>query len=239
MIVKRLATLTPSETANLDRKFVQGFVTEIGGPGSHTAIVAEALELPAVVGLGPFLSDVSGGDQLIIDGDAGVVILRPDAETLQHYQQQSQNNRTAAAQLVSLRDLPAQTVDGTRILLLGNIEFPHEVEHCVERGIPMASVCASHRISYLTSDREPTEEDHWRVIAAVFRAMGDKPVVIRTLDLGADKLAPNVASEERNPFLGLRSIRLSLRNLPAFRTQLRATLRASALGNIHVMFPLL
>ncbi len=230
--------LTPSETANLDRKFVQGFVTEIGGPGSHTAIVAEALELPAVVGLGPFLSDVSGGDQLIIDGDAGVVILRPDAETLQHYQQQSQNNRTAAAQLVLLRDLPAQTVDGTRILLLGNIEFPHEVEHCVERGADGIGLYRTEFL-FLTSDREPTEEDHFEAYCRVLRAMGDKPVVIRTLDLGADKLASNVSSEERNPFLGLRSIRLSLRNLPAFRTQLRATLRASALGNIHVMFPLI
>lgn len=230
--------LTPSETANLDRKFVQGFVTEIGGPGSHTAIVAEALELPAVVGLGPFLSDVSGGDQLIIDGNMGVVILRPDADTLQHYQQQLQDNRTAAAQLVSLRDLPAQTVDGTRILLLGNIEFPHEVEHCVERGADGIGLYRTEFL-FLTSDREPTEEDHFEAYCRVLRVMGDKPVVIRTLDLGADKLAPNVASEERNPFLGLRSIRLSLRNLPAFRTQLRATLRASALGQIHVMFPLI
>jgi len=230
--------LTPSETANLDRKFVQGFVTEVGGPGSHTAIVAEALELPAVVGTGPFLSDVSGGDQVIIDGDQGVVILRPDEETLQRYNLQIQQHRTAAAQLVGLKDLPAQTLDGTRIQLLGNIEFPHEVEHCVERGADGIGLYRTEFL-FLTSDREPTEDDHFGAYSGVIQAMGDRPVVIRTLDLGADKMAPNVAAEERNPALGLRSIRLSLRNLPLFRTQLRATLRASALGNVQVMFPLI
>jgi phosphotransferase system enzyme I (PtsI) len=230
--------LTPSETANLDRKFVRGFVTEVGGRGSHTAIVAEALELPAVVGTGPFLSDVSGGDQIIIDGDQGLVILRPDQETLDQYGRQIEQQLTAAAQLTTLRDLPAETVDGVRIALLGNIEFPHEVEHCVERGSDGIGLYRTEFL-YLTSDREPTEEDHYQAYCHVLQAMGDRPVVIRTLDLGADKLSPAAGDDERNPFLGLRSIRLSLRNLPLFRTQLRATLRASALGNIHVMFPLI
>jgi phosphotransferase system enzyme I (PtsI) len=230
--------LTPSETANLDRKFVRGFVTEVGGRGSHTAIVAEALELPAVVGTGPFLSDVSGGDQIIIDGDQGIVILRPDQETLDQYERQIEQQLTAAAQLTTLRDLPAETVDGVRIALLGNIEFPHEVEHCVERGSDGIGLYRTEFL-YLTSDREPTEEDHFQAYCHVLQAMGDRPVVIRTLDLGADKLSPAAGDDERNPFLGLRSIRLSLRNLPLFRTQLRATLRASALGNIHVMFPLI
>ncbi len=230
--------LTPSETANLDRRFVLGFVTEVGGPGSHTAIVAEALELPAVVGIGPFLSDVAGGDQVIIDGDQGLIILQPDPATIEHYRLHAEAQRTAAARLVELRDLPAETADGVRIELMGNIEFPHEVEHCVERGSDGIGLYRTEFL-YLTSDREPTEEDHYEAYCGVARAMGDRPVVVRTFDMGADKFMPGVADEERNPFLGLRSIRLSLRNLPLFRTQLRAILRASTEGNLHVMFPLI
>src|SRR5208283_4588942 len=108
--------LTPSETANLDRRYVRGFVTEVGGPGSHTAIVAEALEIPAVVGTGPFLADVSGGELVIVDGDQGLVILQPDEETLARYRHEVEQNRTTAARLESLRDLPALTADKTRIL---------------------------------------------------------------------------------------------------------------------------
>ncbi len=231
--------LTPSETANLDRKFVLGFVTETGGPGSHTAIVAEALELPAVVGAGPFLSDVAGGDQVIIDGDQGVVILQPDAETIAHYRAQAEHQRDVAAQLGTIRDLPAETADGTRVLLMGNIEFPHEVAHCVDRGADGIGLYRTEFL-YLTSETEPTEEDHFQAYKKVLEAIGDRPVVIRTLDLGSDKL-PTVSGgeEERNPALGLRSIRLSLRNLPLFRTQLRAILRVSALGDVQIMFPLI
>ncbi len=123
--------LTPSETSNLDREFVRGFVTEIGGPGSHTAIVAEALEIPAVVGTGPFLTDVSGGETVIIDGDKGLVILQPDEETLERYRHEAEELRTIAAKLEPLRDLPAETRDGVRVQLMGNIEFPYEVNHCV------------------------------------------------------------------------------------------------------------
>ncbi len=231
--------LTPSETANLDREFVLGFVTEVGGPGSHTAIVAEALELPAVVGTGPFLSDVAGGDSIIIDGDQGLVIIQPDADTVTQYRAQVEHQRTAALQLNSLRDLPAQTADGVKVQLLGNIEFPHEVAHCVERGADGVGLYRTEFL-YLTSDIEPTEEDHFQAYRRVLEAMGDRPVVVRTLDLGADKLATeSIAEDERNPFLGLRSIRLSLRNIPLFRTQLRAVLRASVLGNLRVMFPLI
>jgi phosphotransferase system enzyme I (PtsI) len=231
--------LTPSETANLDREFVRGFVTEVGGPGSHTAIVAEALELPAVVGTGPFLSDVAGGDLVIIDGDQGLVIIQPDADTVAQYRAQAEHQRSAALQLGSLRDLPAETADGVRIQLLGNIEFPHEVAHCVERGADGVGLYRTEFL-YLTSDVEPTEEDHFQAYSGVLKAMGHRPVVVRTLDLGADKLTTIPGAEdERNPFLGLRSIRLSLRNIPLFRTQLRAVLRASVLGNLRVMFPLI
>ena len=230
--------LTPSETSNLDRQFVRGFVTEIGGPGSHTAIVAEALEIPAVVGTGPFLTEVSGGDLVIIDGDKGLVILQPDEEALARYRHEAEEIRTLAAKLEPLRDLPAETRDGVRVQLLGNIEFPYEVDHCVDRGADGVGLYRTEFL-YLGSETEPTEEIHLQAYTRVVQAMGERPVVIRTFDLGADKL-PNAPrpDDERNPCLGLRSIRLALRNLPLFRTQLRAAMRASVLGNLRIMFPL-
>ena len=230
--------LTPSETANLDRRYVRGFVTEIGGPGSHTAIVAEALEIPAVVGTGLFLSEVSGGDQVIIDGDKGLVILQPDEETLARYRHEAEELRSQAAKLEPLRDLPAETRDGVRVQLLGNIEFPYEVDHCVDRGADGVGLYRTEFL-YLGAESEPTEEVHFEAYSRVLNAMPGKPVVIRTFDLGADKM-PNMArpDDERNPCLGLRSIRLALRNLPIFRTQLRAALRASTLGDVQIMFPL-
>jgi phosphotransferase system enzyme I (PtsI) len=231
--------LTPSETAKLDRRFVQGFATELGGPGSHTAIVAEGLEIPAVVGIGPFLSDVSGGEPVILDGNQGVVILQPDEETIARYRLEVEAARTAEVNLGRLRDLPAETIDGVRIRIHGNIEFPNEVEQCIRRGCDGIGLYRTEFL-YLTSPREPTEEDHFAAYSQVVKAMGDKPVVIRTLDLGADKmLTETTPEEERNPCLGLRSNRLSLRQLPMFRTQLRAILRASALGDVRVMFPLI
>jgi phosphotransferase system enzyme I (PtsI) len=230
--------LTPSETANLNRNFVRGFATEIGGPGSHTAIVAEGLEIPAVVGTGPFLSDVSGGDIVIIDGDQGLVIVQPDEETIALYRHEAEQHRTRAARLETLRELPAETADGVRIELLGNIEFPNEVIHCVERGSDGIGLYRTEFL-YLGAEVEPTEEVHYQAYASVVKDMAGKPVVIRTLDLGADKLLRHHDPDPgRNPFLGLRSIRLSLKDLPLFRTQLRALLRASVLGDVRVMFPL-
>src|SRR4029079_14526518 len=126
--------LTPSETANLNPQFVMGLVTEVGGPGSHTAIVAEGLGIPAVVGTGPFLTDVSGGETVIIDGDQGLVILNPDEETLARYRHEVDQQKSQAIKLEAFRDLPAETTDGVRIQLLGNIEFPYEVEQCQQRG---------------------------------------------------------------------------------------------------------
>ena len=230
--------LTPSETANLDRRLVKGFATELGGPGSHTAIVAEGLEIPAVVGIGPFLADVSGGEPVILDGNQGLVILQPDEETIARYRQELEDARTAAARLDVLRDLPAETTDGVRVQITGNIEFPSEAEHCLARGCDGIGLYRTEFL-YLTSRREPTEEDHFAAYRSVVETMAGKPVVIRTLDLGADKMhTETTPEEERNPCLGLRSIRLSLRKLPMFRTQLRAILRASALGDVRVMFPL-
>ena len=230
--------LTPSETANLNREFVRGFVTETGGPGSHTAVVAGALEIPAVLGTGPFLNEVSGGDLVIIDGDEGLVILHPDEETIARYQHEAEEIRSLAIQLEELRDLPAETSDGQRVILLGNIEFPYEVDHCVARGADGVGLYRTEFL-YLEAETEPDEEVHFEAYCRVLRAMGEKPVTIRTFDLGADKV-PHLPEpeDERNPFLGLRSIRLALRNVPMFRRQLRAALRASAFGNLRIMFPL-
>ena len=230
--------LTPSETANFDHRFVRGFVTEIGGSGSHTAIVAEGLGIPAVVGTGPFLSEVSGGDLVIIDGDKGLVVLHPDEETIAKYRHEVEEARTLAARLETLRDLPAETADGIRIELFGNIEFPYEVDHCLERGASGVGLYRTEFL-YLGVEGEPDEDAHFEAYSRVVQTMGDRPVTIRTFDLGADKVShlPD-PEDERNPFLGLRSIRLALRNLPMFRTQLRAILRVSALGDVRIMFPL-
>ena len=193
--------LTPSETANLDRRFVRGFVTEVGGPGSHTAIVAEALEIPAVVGTGPFLTEVSGGDQVIIDGDKGLVILLPDEETLARYRHESQEKRILATKLEPLRDLPAETRDNVRVQLLGNIEFPYEVDHCVDRGADGVGLYRTEFL-YLGADSEPTEEVHFQAYTRVVQAMGDRPVVIRTFDLGADKMPKTQRGRRTEPLPG-------------------------------------
>ncbi len=230
--------LTPSETARLNPRFVLGMVTEAGGPVSHTAIVAEGLGIPAVVGVGSFLTDISGGDTVIIDGDQGQIILHPDEETLAHYRHEVEEQRTLATKLESLRELPAETADGKRIQLLGNIEFPHEVKQCQERGADGIGLYRTEFL-YLGVDDDPSEETHYEAYASVANAMQGLPIVMRTLDLGADKMRTLPDSEdERNPVLGLRSIRLTLRNRDLFRVQLRAILRASALGDIRIMFPL-
>lgn len=231
--------LTPTETANLDRRYVRGFCTEIGGPGGHTAIVAKGLELPAVVGIGPFVDTVGGASRVIVDGDRGRVIIDPDEETLRSYRVRLQQRESLSARLAELRDLPAETADGVRIRLSANIEFPHETATCLQRGADGIGLYRTEFL-YLSSTEEPSEEDHYQAYSLVVKEMSGRPVVIRTLDLGADKMGQRPLTEqEHNPFLGLRSIRLSLRNLDLFRPQLRAILRAAVHGDIRVMFPLI
>jgi phosphotransferase system enzyme I (PtsI) len=220
---------------------VHAFATEAGGRTSHTAIVAGVLEIPAVVGLGKFLTDVGGGDLVIVDGNHGLLILDPDEETLRRYEQTRSCFRNRESRLGELRDLPAQTRDGVRITLHGNIEFPHESSHCLERGADGVGLYRTEFL-YLGKQTDPTEEEHLEAYLTVVRTLGpQRPVVIRTLDLGADKFLP--AAErvlpERNPFLGLRSVRLCLRNLTLFKTQMRAILRASASGDVRIMFPMI
>jgi phosphotransferase system enzyme I (PtsI) len=232
--------LTPSETARLNPEFVQGFVTEIGGAGGHTAIVAKGMEIPAIVGVGRFLAKVSTGDLVIADGHSGSVILQPDDETVVRYRLEAERQRSLAAKLQLLRDVPAETKDGVRIHLMANIEFPLEAPVCLERGADGIGLYRTEFL-YLGSDAEPSEEDHFQAYADVVRAVEGRPVVIRTLDLGADKVGAAMADmePERNPVLGLRSIRLSLRNPSLFLPQLRAVLRASLLGDVRLMFPLI
>ncbi|MFM7412713.1 MAG: PEP-utilizing enzyme, partial [Planctomycetota bacterium] len=161
--------LTPSETANLDRRLVKGFATELGGPGSHTAIVAEGLEIPAVVGVGPFLADVSGGEPVILDGNQGVIILQPDEETIAQYRLEEEAARTTAARLDRLKDLPAETSDGVRVQIMGNIEFPSEVEQCVSRGCDGIGL---YRTEFLYIDRRepPSEEEQFETFRRIVEA---------------------------------------------------------------------
>ena len=233
--------LTPSETAGLDPTKVHAFATEVGGRASHTAIMAGALEIPAVVGLGKFITDVSGGDLVIVDGNRGLLIIDPDEETLARYEITRTSFRSFESGLSQLRDLPAETKDGTRITLLGNIEFPHEAEHCLDRGSDGVGLYRTEFL-YLGRSSDPTEQEHLDAYLTVVRTLGaTRPVVIRTLDVGADKFSnqtSEASGQERNPFLGLRSLRLCLKNLPLFKTQMRAILRASAFGNVRIMFPM-
>lgn len=232
--------LTPSETANLDKQFVLGFATEAGGKGSHTAILAGALEIPAVVGVGEFLADVSGGDTIIIDGHDGVVIIDPDDETLAHYRGEVVRAKSAAVRLESLLPFKSQTKDGVDVHIYGNIEFPSEVTHCTERGAEGIGLYRTEFL-YLGSDEDPDEETHFQAYCQVLKAFPNRPVVIRTLDLGAEKFPASmqrVIDESPNPSLGMRGLRLSLAMPQMFKTQLRALLRAAMCGDVRIMFPM-
>ncbi|MFN9641272.1 MAG: phosphoenolpyruvate--protein phosphotransferase [Pirellula sp.] len=231
--------LTPGETAAFDREKVLGICTEAGGPGGHTAIVARGMEIPAVVGVGNFLHNIRSGDEVIVDGHLGRIIVSPDPETKDRYLQRRLFRQSIATQLEEIRDLPATTSDGVRIELMANVEFPHEAAACLARGADGVGLYRTEFL-YLGHTLEPSEEEHYEAYAQVVRDMQNRPVVIRTLDLGADKMGMTRPAEpENNPFLGLRSIRLSLRNPALFRIQLRAILRAACLGDVRVMFPMI
>jgi phosphotransferase system enzyme I (PtsI) len=232
--------LTPSETASLDRNKVYGFATEHGGRTSHTAIMANAMELPAVVGLGHFLADVTSGDMVIVDGAEGVVIIDPEPTVLAQYRKARDARLTRSSYWVAERNLPCVTTDGVVIDLHGNIEFPDEATACTARGAAGVGLYRTEFL-YVGRDCDPSEEEHLQAYLRVIREMGEgRPVVIRTLDLGADKFVATHAPQEpeKNPSLGVRSVRLCLRDTPLFRKQLRAILRASAFGDVRVMFPM-
>ncbi len=231
--------LTPSEAAGLDPRRVPGFATEAGGRASHTAIVAAALEIPAVAGLGPVLHHAHHCRMAIVDGDQGLVILDPDDETQERYRRMAAERSARFQVLARQTDRPDQTLDGCHVELWGNIEFGGEVAACLERGAAGVGLFRTEFL-FLSAQEPPSEDQQFEVYAAVVRALGGRPVTIRTLDFGADKIAGyrRGGSPEANPALGLRSLRLSLRDPLIFRPQLRALLRAAALGDVRILFPL-
>ena len=231
--------LSPTQTASFNKTFVKGFATERGGRTSHTAIIARSLGIPAVVALEGLMSCVTAQSLIIVDGNRGVVIIDPDEPTLEEYRTYAQQFIEFAQELDRFRDVPAVTRDGVPITLLGNVEFPDEAEVVLQKGGQGIGLYRTEFL-YLYGGSEPTEEDHYEAYSEVVRVMGGRPVVIRTMDLGADKLPhPTRHPHEPNPVLGLRSIRYCLQNLPLFKTQLRAILRASTLGDVRLMFPLI
>jgi phosphotransferase system enzyme I (PtsI) len=231
--------LGPTQTAGFDRNFVKGFATDAGGRTSHTAIIARSLGIPAVVGLEDVTRNVDPTTIVIIDGNRGMVIIDPDEPTLKQYQQFAIKFEQLEKELDTIRDLEAVTRDGVTISLMGNIEFPHEAEIVLNKGGCGIGLYRTEFL-YLHSETEPTEEDHYNAYSEVIRVCGDMPVVIRTMDLGADKFTQSRRFvRETNPFLGLRSIRFCLQNLVMFKTQLRAIMRASVHGDVRVMFPLI
>ncbi len=232
--------LTPSQLVMLERtKQLLGFATDVGGTTSHTAIIAAGLGIPAVVGLEDITSHVSSGDTLVIDGLHGVVVINPDAGQQESYAAEAEHLLEVRATLDELRDLKAETKDGVAVDLLGNIEFPLEVKDCLEQGATGIGLFRTEFL-FLEADHLPSEEEQFAAYTEAASVVGNRPLVIRTMDLGGDKCHRTGTWEaERNPFLGLRSIRYSLQNLSMFRPQLRAIVRASAHGDIRIMFPLI
>jgi len=235
--------LMPSDTADFSPRTVRAFATESGGNTSHTAILAGALEIPAVVGIGRFRTDVSGGDTVIVDGCDGVLIIDPDEETLHRYEAKRAALLARPDRYESLRNKPSVTDDDPPIpiRLLGNIELASEAAHCLERGAEGVGLYRTEFL-YLNKATHPTEEEHYAAYTSVLEKLGShRPVVIRTLDLGADKFSSvsGAVANEKNPFLGLRSVRLCLHNIDLFKTQLRALLRAAVYGDLRVMFPMI
>jgi phosphotransferase system enzyme I (PtsI) len=231
--------LTPGEAAAFDLTKVLAMATDAGGRTSHTSIVAAALGIPVVVGCHRLSLLVNDGDEIVIDGRTGVVVVRPDAETLEQYRRDMKRVAKAEQDLRALAELPSVTLDGVAIRLMGNIEFTHEIEAVLANGGEGVGLYRTEFL-YLASATEPTERDHFEAYKRSLEMLDGRSLTLRTLDLGADKYTQERAEEpERNPFLGLRSIRYCLQHLPLFKTQLRAILRASALGPLRVMFPLI
>ncbi len=231
--------LTPSMTAGINPKNVVGIVTELGGKTSHSAILARALEIPAVVAVSDFLSQVKDGDQVILDGDAGCVFVNPDASVEKDYSAKRDAFLAEKKELEKYIGQPTITKDGVTVELVANIGKPKDVEKVLEydgEGVGL------FRTEFLFMDRNsmPTEDEQFEAYKKVAEALGGKPVIIRTLDIGGDKEIPYMGLEkDENPFLGYRAIRLCLdRKEDIYKPQLRALLRASAFGNIKIMIPM-
>jgi phosphotransferase system enzyme I (PtsI) len=231
--------LSPTDTAQMGHSSILGFVCATGGPTSHTAIMAKALELPAVLGVGEGVGEIKSGDLLIVDGNEGHIIVHPASETLARYRRARTRSERRQRTMAKLRDLPAETTDGFRVTLAANIELPEEVPHVIDHGAEGVGLFRTEFL-FINSPEPPDEAKQTEVYSEVARRLKPAPVIFRTIDLGGDKFlsAPDLG-RELNPFLGLRAIRLCLEQTDLFATQLRAMLRASARGNVHVMLPLI
>jgi len=231
--------LSPSMTAQLDKKFVLGFVTDIGGKTSHTAILARSLDIPAVVGAQTISEELETGDYALLDGYNGTVIVNPTDQTLFEYGQLAKIKASLGEKLREVQDQPAVTLDGKTIHLSANIEDQHDVASVIAHG---AEGVGLFRTEFLFINRGnlPTEEEQYRVYREVAAALKPQPVIIRTLDIGGDKFASHLQlAQEMNPFLGWRAIRFCLAQPELFRAQIRAILRASAEGNVKLMYPMI
>jgi len=232
-------SLAPSDTARMHRKGLLGFVTELGGRTSHTAIMARAMEIPAVVGTERAAEEIEPGELLILDGTHGVVYVSPDEELLAEYRKRKQRWAEMEADLATLRELPATTLDGKSVVVAANIEFPEEADSASAHGAEGIGLYRTEFL-YLMGSNLPTEEEQFEAYCRVVERIAPNPVVIRTLDLGGDKLADSLPiAPELNPFLGWRAIRVCLDREDIFRVQLRAILRASARGKVRIMFPMI
>lgn len=230
--------LTPSDTAQLNRKYVKAFVTDIGGRTSHSAILARSLEIPAVVGTGTITEEVKDGDLLIVDGEAGKIIVHPTEELVKQYEAKQQDYLKQKAEWAKLKDESSVTVDGVEVSLLANIGSPSDVEAVLENGAEGVGLYRTEFL-YMEQAELPSEDVQFNAYKTVLEQMNGKPVTVRTLDIGGDKEVDYLQlPKEMNPFLGVRAIRYCLENEDVFRPQLRALLRASKYGNLKIMFPM-
>jgi len=230
--------LAPSDTASMKRDRVLGFVTEIGGPTSHTAIMARSLEIPAVVGIQGITREIINGQSTIIDGIHGLVIVSPDEATVEKFKLEQKRYYEYTKELDKLRDLPAETLDGKKVELSANIELPEELSSVISHG---AEGIGLYRTEYFYMNRVglPTEDEQYKAYQEVAGKMAPQSVIVRTLDLGGDKFASTLdVPKEMNPFLGWRAIRFCLERTDIFKAQLRAILRASTNGNLKIMYPM-
>ncbi|MFH1970369.1 MAG: phosphoenolpyruvate--protein phosphotransferase [Verrucomicrobiota bacterium] len=232
--------LSPSETVSINKDRVGGIVLDLGSPTAHTAIVAAKLGIPAVVGLHNISQEVRSGDELLVDGAKGLVVLRPTLERRTQALRQAESKRGIEIELGRLKDLPAETVDGYRLTLSANIELPKDVDAVLAGGAEGVGLFRTEYF-YMSSKDLPTEEEQYDAYRTVAQRLAPAPVIIRTLDLGGDKFLSNldVNWKESNPFMGWRAIRFCLAQPDLFRTQLRAILRASIVGNVNIMYPMI
>ncbi|MCP8857928.1 phosphoenolpyruvate--protein phosphotransferase [Latilactobacillus fuchuensis] len=231
--------LTPSDTAQLNGKFVKAFVTDIGGRTSHSAIMARSLEIPAIVGTETITSAVEAGEELIVDGINGVVVLDPTAADVAEYDAKAKDFAAQKTEWEKLKNEKSVTKDGKAFTVAANIGTPKDLEGVVDNGSEAIGLYRTEFL-YMDSAELPSEDDQFEAYKAVLEGMSGKPVVVRTMDIGGDKKLPYLPlPEEMNPFLGYRAIRISLDRDDIFRTQLRALLRASNYGKLRIMFPMI